>query len=83
MDGERTEFETGTAKDSPDISQTVRRSSRTSHPPQRFGEQKFLFWFCFLYHPLWLCLTCKLKRDDCNVLAYLIWFYIHACVADY
>ena len=41
MDGERTVFETGTAKDSPDISQTVRRSSRTSHPPQRFGEQKF------------------------------------------
>jgi hypothetical protein len=40
-DVERTESETETVEDSPDTSQTVRRSSRTSHPPQRFDERRF------------------------------------------
>ena len=46
---ERTELETGTAEDSPDTSQTVRRSSRASQPPQRFGEQRFYFYFYFYF----------------------------------
>ena len=41
MDVEPTESETETVEDLPDTSQTVRRSTRTSHPPQRFDKRRF------------------------------------------
>ena len=58
-------------------------AGQVSHPKDLVNRDFRFFWGFFLHRPLGSCLTYKLKREDCNVLAYLIWFCIHACVIDY